>query len=397
MIVALVAVAAVGCYVLAAIKVVALFADRSRSLVLREYAIAQASIAAIFTFLLPPVIATIDQLSANLALLLNSLLGIVCLTAGQTILVASAGAPDRGGSRVPSGDVNRTRRTVRRWWTACLIIVVVRAALFVAAPPRIHTVEMVDFAPNYTKHPTLAAFNLLRIVWFTIIFTNMWRGYRAYARQESSGATRWGLSLHAWAGVLGLVYVAYQLAYMIARWSGHSLPGVERQIGVLMLLCVVSTLLLASMILYWGPTVRARRTYRALRPLWRVVAASREGAVLDDRRFTPAERLIRRRQENIDGLARLRSHYDTTLWREAYREARDSGLAATRAAVVADTVTIVAAHRAEQVGRPPVDPAMRHLPSGAREAEVQWQIAVGRALKEPIVVESVRRDDATTR
>lgn len=390
MIVALVAVAAAGCYILAGIKVVALFSDRSRSLVLREYAIAQASIAAIFTLLLPPVIATIDRLSANLALLLNSLLGIVCLTAGQTILVASAGAPGRGASRVASDDVSRTRRTVRRWWTACLVIVVVRAALFVAAPAEIHDVEMVDFAPNYTRHPTLAAFNLVRLIWFALIFSKMWRGYGAYARQESSGATRWGLLLHSWAGIEGLVYVAYQFAYMIGRWSGHPLPGVERQVGVVLLLCVVSTLLFASMIIYLGPAVRLRRTYRALQPLWQVVAASRKGAVLDDRRFTPAERLIRRRQETIDGLARLRCHYDASLWRDAYREARADGLAAARAETVADAATVLAALRAERADRPPADPPMRHLPSGPHEADIRWQIAVGRALKEPAVAELTR-------
>lgn len=381
MTVALVAMAAVGCYILAAIKVVALFADRSRSLVLREYAIAQASIATIFTLLLPPVIATIDQLSANLALLLNSLIGIVCLTAGQTILVASAGVPGhRRHGR--TGEVNGTRRTVRRWWTACLIIVVVRAALFIAAPTEVHTEEMVDFAPNYARYPTLAAFNLLRIIWFTIIFANMWRGYRAYARQESSGPTRWGLTLHSWAGLLGLSYVAYQLGYMLAQWAGHPLPGVERQIGVLMLLGVVSTLLLATAILYLGPTLQARRTCRALRPLWQVVAASRDGAVLDDRRFSPAERLIRRRQENIDGLARLRSHYELALWQEAYRKAHDSGLPAPRAEAIADAATIVGAILTYRAGHPPADPPLRHLPSGPREADIGWQIAVGKALEE---------------
>ncbi|GIE88491.1 DUF6545 domain-containing protein [Actinoplanes regularis] len=379
MTVAFIAMAAAGCYILAAIKVVALFADRSRSLVLREYAIAQASVATIFTLLLPPVIAAIDQLSANVSLLLNSLIGIVCLTAGQTILVASAGVPDHR-RRGRTAEADGTRRTVRRWWTACLIIVVVRTMLFIAAPAEVHTVEMVDFAPNYARYPTLAAFNMLRIIWFTIIFANMWRGYRAYARQESSGPTRWGLTLHSWAGLLGLGYVAYQLAYMLAQTAGHPLPGVERQIGVLMLLCVVATLLLATAILYLGPTLQARRTYRALRPLWQVVAASRDGAVLDDRRFSPAERLIRRRQENIDGLTRLRNHYELTLWQEAYRKAHDSGLPAPRAEAIADAATIVGAMLAHRTGHPPANPPLRYLPSGPREAEIGWQIAVGKAL-----------------
>ena len=98
--VALLTLAAAGCYLLAGIKVVARLADRTRSVVLREYAIAQASIAVIFTLLLPPVIAVIDRLSANLALLLNSLLGIVCLTAGQNILasVRTLPAPARSSA-----------------------------------------------------------------------------------------------------------------------------------------------------------------------------------------------------------------------------------------------------------------------------------------------------------
>lgn len=377
--------AALSCYVLAVIKLVALFSDRSRSLVLREYAIATLGIALTFTLLLPPVIAAIDRRSANLALLLNSLIGIVCLTAGQTILVASATEPkgvDSGAGAAPPG---RSRRTVRRWWIGCLIIVLVRAALFIVAPPVVHTVEMVDFAPNYARYPTLAAFNSLRLIWFAIVFTNMWRGYRAYARQESSGPTRWGLSLHSRAGVLGLIYVGYQLVYMLAQWAGHPLPGVERTIGVLLLLSVVGALLVATVILYWGPTVQARVTYRALRPLWQAVVANRAGAILDDRHFTPAERLIRRRQENIDGLARLRNHYDTRLWQAAYDRASRAGMDASRAGAIADAATIVDALRADQQGRPAVTAPLRHVPSGPHEADITWQIAVGRALGEPIV------------
>lgn len=385
MIVALVAAAALSCYVLAATKLVALFADRSRSLVLREYTIATAAIAVTFTLLLPPVITAIDGISANLALLLNSLVGIVCLTAGQTILVASAGQPKRAESGVGSDRGEESRRTARRWWIGCLVIVVARAALFAAAPAPVHTIEMVDFAPNYARYPTLAAFDLLRIIWFAIVFTNMLRGYRAYARQESSGPTRWGLSLHSRAGALGLIYVTYQAAYLLALWSGHPLPGVERQIGTLMLLSVVFTLLIATMILYLGPTSQARLTYRALHPLWQAVAASRAGAVLDDRKFTPAERLIRRRQENIDGLARLRSHYDADLWQAAYREATTAGLATHRAMTIADAATITGALLAERAGRPPVPTPMHHVPSGPHEAEVAWQIAVGKDLREPIV------------
>lgn len=384
MTVVLVGAAALSCYVLAAIKSVALFSDRSRSLVLREYAIAALGIALTFTLLLPLVIREIDQFSANLALLLNSLIGIVCLTAGQTILVASATAPASVDS--PAPPAGQPRRTVRRWWIGCLIIVAVRAALFVAAPGTVHTVEMVDFAPNYARYPTLAAFNSLRLIWFSIVFTNMWRGYRAYSRQESSGPTRWGLSLHSRAGLLGLLYVSYQVAYMVAQWSGHPLPGVERTVGVLLLLCVVGALLVATVILYWGPTVQARVTYRALRPLWQAVVAERAGAILDDRRFTPAERLIRRRQENIDGLARLRNHYDTGLWQAAYDQAVRAGVATPRAQTIADAATILDALRADRAGRPAVAAPLRHVPSGPREADIAWQIAVGRAFEEPIVV-----------
>jgi hypothetical protein len=398
-IVALIGAAAFCCYVLTIIKLVALFADRSRSLVLREYTIATAAIAVTFTLLLPPVISTIDHLSANLALLLNSLIGITCLTAGQTILVASAGEPRVGGRSIgqPGQSSTTVRRTIRRWWIACLLIVLVRAALFAAAPAQVHHVEMVDFAPNYARYPTLTAFDALRIIWFAIVFTNMWRGYRAYARQESSGPTRLGLSLHARAGFLGLVYVTYQVGYVLALWIGHPLPGVEREIGVLMLLSVVSTLIAATVILYLGPTLQARLTYRALRPLWQAVAATRAGAVLDDRGFTHAERLIRRRQETIDGLARLRNHYDVGRWNDAYRQAVQSGLTTQRATTIADAATIADALVAERDGRQPAGSPLRHVPSGPHEAEVSWQIAVGKAFNHPIVTSPARSEHEAAR
>jgi hypothetical protein len=377
----LTATAALSCWTLTAIKLGALMADRSRSLVLREYTIATATMAGTFTLLLPPVIATIDRWSANLALLFNSVLGIACLTAGQTILVASAGRPGRATWRLSPDRAGQTRRTIRRWWLGCLVIEVARVALFSAAPSSVHEIEMVDFAPNYARYPTLAAFDALRLIWFAIIFRNIWRGYRAYARQESSGPTRWGLVLHSRAGILGLLYVAYQVGYVLAQWSGHPLPGVERQVGVLMLLSVVLTLLTATLILYLGPTLQTRLTYRALRPLWQQVAEHRVGAILDDRGFSYAERLIRRRQENVDGLARLRSHYDPELWQDAYRRARSSGLAAPAAGTVADAAAISGALRAERAGAPAGPTPMRHLPSGPHEADISWQIAVGKALQ----------------
>lgn len=373
-IVGLVAAAAAGCYALAVVKLVALFSDRSRSLILREYTIAAASIGVTFTLLLPPVISAIDQFSANLALLCNSLVGIGCLTAGQTILVASRPGPEH---------LAQSRRTVRRWWIACFVIVVVRAALFISAPAYVHHTEMVDFAPNYARYPTLALFDGLRLAWFTVVFTNMIRGYRAYARQESSGPTRWGMLLHCWAGYLGLFYVTYQVAYVVALWLHHPLPGVERAIGTLMLLSVVSTVLLATAILYLGPNLEARLTYRALGPLWRLVAANRVGAILDDRQFTHTERLIRRRQENIDGLARLRNHYDAVLWQDTFHHAQSSGVTIPRAKIIADAATINGALTAEREGRLPAREPMRHVPSGPQEAELAWQIAVGKALREP--------------
>lgn len=359
----LLAAATVTCWVVAGFKFHALLADRSRSSVIRDTAVCVAALAGVFTLLLPPVIAIIDSFSANLALLLNSLLGIVSITAFQCRLIA-IGHP----------------AAVRRWWIGCVFLDAVRAALFIAAPSRIHRVEMIDFAVNYTRYPVLTVFDVLRLAWFTILFANIWRMCRALARREPNRSTRWGLRLFTYVGMTGLGYVGYEVAYLAARFSGHPLPGTERTVGTMILASIILLVGLSTAAVRGEPRLSAALACRRIRPLWECVAASRIGGTLDDPVLTPAQRLIRKRQEISDGLARISDHYDQALWLEVYQGARKAGHSLAKSRARADDATILNAFLAEQRGDA-ARPVVHCVPGGADQDNLIWQSAVSKALR----------------
>lgn len=365
------ATATIACWVVVGTKLRALLADRSKSPVIRDIAICTASLAGVFTLLLPPVIVIVDRASANLALLLNSLLGIVSITAFQTLLIASIDAA-----------------AVRRWWIGCIVIDTLRAILFVAAPRRVHQIEMLNFAPNYTRYPILTIYDALRLAWFAVIFANIWRICHRLARQEPSRSNRWGLRLLAHVGTVGLIYVVYETAYLVARFSNHPLPGDERTIGTAILSCIVLLVAISTATVHLEPTLATRLACRRIRPLWETVAASRIGSILGDQGFSPAQRLIRRRQENVDGLARIADYYDADLWLWAYRLASAARHAPEKARTIADAVTIISALHSERGGRcePFGSPGVL---SSANQDDLSWQIAVSEALRSSTLTELI--------
>jgi hypothetical protein len=362
-----------GSWTLAATKAHAYHASGRRNIVLREYTICMTAMAGVFTLLLPDVITMIDRVSANLSLLLNSILGIVCLTAAQTILAASSWTPAD------------TAATIRIWWRASLILLALRIGLFAAAPARFHHIETVDFAVNYTQDWTLFVFNITRLIWFSIIFFSVWSIFSSYARQEQITSSRWGLWLHASVGLGGLVYVAYQVAYMVAEWAGRPLPGTERTVGSTMISSLVALVIIATAVLYTGPALGARRTCRAMQPLWKAVVANRADSVLDGAQFTLQQRVIRRRQETVDGLTRLSNYYDQRVWEQAHQVALACGRSPVEAALIADAGLVLAAVRAERASPPTAGRVPGRLHSTAHQDSVDWQVALSRALRSPLL------------
>jgi hypothetical protein len=368
---AVLALVAAGCWVIAAVKFRAYISSRGASVTLREYFLSLVSLAAIGTLMISAVMTRVDHISANLSVLLSGAAGIAYATAGRTSLEASSS---------PSVSA---RRAVARWWIAGLSMILAYSFFFLISPPRFHEVEIPDFAITYTQDKALAASNLVRLTWYAIISAHFYRRFLVYARKESSRPTRWGFWLHSRVGLLGLAYVSYELAYVVARVTGHPLPGTEITTGNTIISGLILLLLAATLMLYTGPAVETWLRFTSLAPLWQTVAAHRHGAVLDDASFALPERLIRRRQENVDGLARLMPYHDPGTWRHAYERAREAGLTTAAAETIADAVAILHALGQENAGKKP--PQLNSSPRWGQQDEIKWQQRVGRALRMPLV------------
>ncbi|MEV6176206.1 MAB_1171c family putative transporter [Streptomyces sp. NPDC052015] len=209
---------------------------------------------------------------------------------------------------------------------------------------------------------------------------------------RTDGLDAWLRSGLACLGVgygLNLVFDAFKLTAVVARWTGHDLDWLSTNAAP-PVACLSAILVAAGFILphagqFLHDRWRVRAAYRALRPLYVLMRTVQGSGIPFAVRATPELRLIRRETYIRDVLLALSRHIDEDGIRRAHAAALDLGHPPERARALAAAVGIQDA--VARKNRAPDDGSTTRPDTTDLLQEIG---AVSRALRTPDDVAAVR-------
>jgi hypothetical protein len=363
---------------------------------LRAFWTALVALAMSFTVLLPPVYFTVDRLLGipNLARLLAHALALVNACAAQAFLLHL---------NFPRAVARRKVR--RRGWGLAATLVLM-TVLFTLAPV---DQETMDFISRYGDLPRIQQYWLVLLAYLGLALADVARLSWRYAGLTDKDTLSLGLRVTAAGGVVGLGYVAYDGAHVVARRLGLGAPlGYEPAIAQALLAVAITLLVVGSTMPAWGPrlglgtALRWRRRYRAYRriyPLWLALCRATPEIALDPPRSPVADaltagnlrfRLYRRVIEVWDGRLALRPFLDPGVADLAHRLACGAGLSGERRQAVVEAASLAAAVEAKAQGwRAPADASFEAPGGTSLDGEVDWLEKVALAYARSTVVRDV--------
>ena len=217
----------------------------------------------------------------------------------------------------------RARRPIRVWGLALLGALAVMTVAFVRIPL---AQEDVDFLTRHPTAPFVLGYRLAFLTYLGAALINVARLSRRYALGAARPAMRLGLRLVAAGALVGLLYVAHEVLWVLASRLGFSpLLSPSQTVPRLLMASGIGLMVLGSTLPSWGPRLGldapcrwlvAYRSLVRLYPLWHdlclalpAIALVLPTAPLADR-FSPRDvpfRLCRRVVEIRDGLLTLRA------------------------------------------------------------------------------------------
>ena len=353
--------------------------ERARALWLTSLALAMS-----LTLMWPGVYAALDRLAGvpNLARLLANMLVLVAGWFNQCFFF------HLNYSQVAAAQ--RARRSARLLAAA----LVVMASLFLLAGV---DEERWNFTDRYASAPFIVEYRLVYLAYLALTIAVVMRLAWQYAQVAVDPSVKVGLRLVAAAGLVGLGYVANEALSATTRRFGLVSPAwntaaVTDGLGALSVLLLV----IGSTLPAWGhragiPALHRwathYRAYRRLYPLWVTVYRVNPGIALLPPTSAIADvlavrnlefRLYRRVVEIWDGRLALRPYLDPGVLEHAWQASRRAGLSDSAAQVLVEAVSLAAALRARQQGRPPRDVSMPPPSSGTdvdSDADFLGQVA----------------------
>ncbi|MFI5932042.1 MAB_1171c family putative transporter [Actinoplanes sp. NPDC051494] len=294
----------------------------------------------------------------------------------------------------------RPRRTRLRLLTVA-VAAAAMTVFFVLAPVDVSTT---DFTTRYGDAPWITEYMLVYLGYFTVALVDIMRLSWRFANLTSRTFLRAGLRLVTVGGGFGVVYTVEKALYIVARGAGVTLvpAGVQESLSPVLTATGSLLMLIGLTIPSWGPRVagvvtRVRRyvTFRQLEPLWSLMrdatpeitleATARRG--LGDLEY----RLVRRVVEIRDGGLALRPYLDTRVAAAVRQRGAAAGLAPEQVHAGVQAALFSDAARAKTQGRTPPEVYEMTAAGGTDlDGEIVELVRVARALKSPVVRETVR-------
>ncbi len=362
------------------------FARRYREPGLRYFWFGLLALALGLTALLPPVYLALDQWAgiSNVARPVAHGLVMVAAWCVQTFLLYL----DARDARV--------RHSTRRDGFLLLAMLALLGVFFSQSQAE---QESIDFANLYADNTAMVGYRLVLLAYLGLVMVNALRLPWRYAGvSRSRPSLHLGLRLVALGAAFGLAYIAYGVAYLIARRLGvdYLLGNGEEVPGSLLAVCI-TFFLVGSTMPAWGPRLgipavhRWVVRYRALRrlyPLWRDLCRAHPGVAL----VAPSSplidavdvrglgfRLYRRVVEIRDARLALRPYFDPRVESCVAALSQEANLSGRSGEAVLEAVRLAAALRAKALGRKASDPTATSGTVGGAdldsEAEFLSQVA----------------------
>jgi hypothetical protein len=270
------------------------------------------------------------------------------------------------------------RPKIRRRLAALAASVATLTVIFAWVSPLPRTFG--DFGHQYWTKPTLLVYIAVFIAFLGAALTELLLVTWRYARlARSRRYLRLGLRLIAAGAIMGLVYLAEKIAYVITQTASLTPPfGTDQHctspihpgqcaFEITLTTTAIMISITGATLPVWGPALAAplRRSWRArtcrqLEPLWRALyAALLEIALAEPPPDGTRPRhdlgfvLYRRMIEIDDGLLLLRPHLDPAVRQAALTAARLRGLIGDDLEAAAEAAQIGAALHARTAGIPP--------------------------------------------
>jgi hypothetical protein len=309
--------------------------------------------------------------------------------------------------------LDQARPKLRRRLAALAVSVAGLTAMFALASPLPETLG--DFGDLYRQRPALIIYIAIYIAFLGAALTELLVLAVRYARLARRRVfLRAGLLLMAAGGVLGLIYLAEKLVYVITqianlpppfastddRCSSLTSPpqcafSITLPIAAVLLAAVGATLPLRGEALTspWRRHQQAR-TFQALTPLWQALRDAFPQITLPEGPHRDlAFRLYRRVIEIDDGKLLLRPWLDPAVTDVATRAAMASGLRGDDLRATVEATEIAAALDAHAYGAPAITPLPAPAPSDVTDlpGEAAWLAAVATAFRSsPLVADRAR-------
>jgi hypothetical protein len=292
-------------------------------------------------------------------------------------------------------------RAARRWHViTALAVVTALALLFTLSGARTRGAFLAVQGPGVAL---LICYNLLFTGYALWCLARLTKALAAHARAAEPGPLRLGLVLGTATSALAMLWTSWTADDIVAvlRHS-HQDSGedvISTTFGVFCMLLLVGTATATA----WGTAeplrwLRARRTHRALEPLWTALHTELPDLALPPppptgRRFDPQRAefaLYRRVIEIRDGHLALRPyvHPDVPAWAA---EANAPGAPHAALLEAASLTAALEAHRAGHRPGPARADAAGHSPHPTLNAEITWLLQVTDAFTHSPVIPHVRR------
>jgi Family of unknown function (DUF6545) len=214
------------------------------------------------------------------------------------------------------------------------------------------------------------------------------------SRTSPTNLLRVGLWIMVAGAALNVVFAVYKSAYIVLHVGGVDLPKSVATISNYMLLTSNLLTVIGVSLPAWTMArklVQAKRSLRALAPLWQTMRATFPDMILyvseklptaDGMLATARLRLYRRLIEIRDGMLELRGHVPASVTTDALAYLAEQGIEGEQAAVLAEACWIEVALRRVRAGRQPggAQPAEPAVQGGANEQEeARWLSKVSQA------------------
>lgn len=361
---------------------------------LRAYWLALLALAMAVTAILPPVQLAFDRATgvANLARLLGHGLALATACAAQAFLLYS---------NYPQATARP--RVQRRVWTLVASLVLMGTLFLLARVDQ----ETLDFIGSYGTAVPILVYWLVFLTCLSVALVDVVRLAWRWAGLTDRAVLRLGLRVTGAGGFVGLVYVGYDLLFLVASQLGRPhLLGPQPLITQLLIVAAVALIVLGSTMPAWGPRVglpsllrwtNRCRSHRRLYPLWRSLCqAVPEVALVSppspwrdllsvwDLGFALHRRII----EIRDARLALRPYLDPQVVDAADKLGRQGGLDGEDLRAVVEAASLAAAVQAKAEGCRARTGARTVAAAGGAdlESESRWFVKVATAYtRSPLV------------